>query len=212
MSPVSIPISPSIGAAFFAPSVFIFFWSTCSSSIFICACVSPQVLVVSLKVLPCWLRLLVPSPEDVLPCFGNLLMDFFWIDCPCLGVFFLSRCRVSSAARHSSGVCFHSLSSQRTVTILLGTILGVSPHRASTCPVCVDDASGPSARSSVCELSSGLLFLPHNSFWLHNSLSVGNSVIPFYLTLFHRSSPSSQGSTPKSTHSIFFHTYLIDLI
>ena len=47
--------------------------------------------------------------------------------------------------------------------ILLCTNLGVSPLCASTCPVCVYHASGPSARSSVCELSLGLLFLPIDS-------------------------------------------------
>ena len=36
----------------------------------------PQVLVGPLKVLPCQLRLLVPSPEDVLPRLGNHHMDF----------------------------------------------------------------------------------------------------------------------------------------
>ena len=79
-----------------------------------------------LKVLPCRLRLPVSTPEDVLPCVGNHLMDFFWVGHKCPDAFFLFRRRVSSAARLSFGVCFHSSSIQRAVTIMLCTILGAS--------------------------------------------------------------------------------------
>ena len=76
------------------------------------------------------------------------------------------------------------------------TSVGSYPQ-VSICPVCVSGASGPSARSAVCELSSGLLFLPLDTEFSgsSSSLLVGNGVMPFCLNLFH----VSQGAI--SSHS-----------
>ena len=63
--------------------------------------------------------------------------------------------------------------------ILLCTILGVRPLCASICPVCVSDASGPPARSSVCELSSRLLFLPLVSRLSRSRVQISLGIMSF---------------------------------
>ena len=75
---------------------------------------------------------------------------------------------------------------QRVATTLPCTILEVSHFVFPSVP---SDASGPSARSSVCELSSGLLSLPLNSSLagprVHTSLGIvsflSGSVCPICL-------------------------------
>ena len=66
----------------------------------------------------------------------------------------------------------------------LCAILGVSPPCTSTYPACVSNASGPSARSSVCELSSGVPFLPLDSTLSGSTI---HSLLHLVPSLFHHS-------------------------
>ena len=145
---------------------------------------------VPIKMLPCRVRLLVPPAEEVLPCLGTHLINFCWVghQCPDFFIHFL----VVSHLPHDTH---------------LGSAFILIHAQSSDDPACHDSySSGPSARSSVCELSAGLL--PLDSCFSGSRVHISLGIVSFPSVSL--CSTCSQGFTPKSSHSILFHTSLMD--